>query len=149
MIQQTNLVASQSSSDRTKVIDRDSQDVIALESQEISSEIPSDIIQNHLETSGILTLDHLDDSIDDRNGKTVHRSVSHPVMSTRPVDPAALYRNIRDSLDPSSFQEFANTVAAFNTGKSSASQTVDCIKRILGSGSLCDQMTRLILEAVS
>jgi hypothetical protein len=64
------------------------------------------------------------------------------------IDPARLYKSIRDALTPAAFETFAGTVSRFNNGAISASETVLATGRLLGRGALADDMTRLILDAV-
>ncbi|KAH6594459.1 hypothetical protein BASA50_006706 [Batrachochytrium salamandrivorans] len=64
------------------------------------------------------------------------------------MDAPTLYRHIRDILTPASFELFATAVAAFNSGRVSASDTVAQVHRIVGSGELSRQMSRLIYDAM-
>lgn len=80
------------------------------------------------------------------SSKRVSKSSSTSQM--RDLDPATLYRLIRHQLSPPEFQTFADSVTMFNEGRMSASQTVKAVQEIVGKGVLCDQMTRLILDAV-
>ncbi|TPX58269.1 hypothetical protein PhCBS80983_g03240 [Powellomyces hirtus] len=60
----------------------------------------------------------------------------------------ALYKEIRASLTPSEFEDFASNVAAFNAGDQTAEQTVKNIGGIVRNKRLYACMTSLIYTAL-
>ncbi|KAI9002375.1 hypothetical protein BC832DRAFT_601540 [Gaertneriomyces semiglobifer] len=59
-----------------------------------------------------------------------------------------LYKQIRSTLTPPQFEDFANTIAAFNAGYASAEETVRKMEVVIGDKELCERMRVLVWTAV-
>ncbi|KND02438.1 uncharacterized protein SPPG_09068 [Spizellomyces punctatus DAOM BR117] len=68
--------------------------------------------------------------------------------ATASIDAPILYKQIRDSLTPSEFEDFAANVALFNAAQQTADQTVRNIGKIVKDRGLFVQMRSLIYTAL-
>ncbi|KAI9205354.1 uncharacterized protein BJ171DRAFT_567533 [Polychytrium aggregatum] len=69
--------------------------------------------------------------------------------TTTVIDAPTLYKQIRDSLEPKEFEEFADNISRFNNSQQTAEQTVGNISRIVTDRVLCSQMKQLIYTALA
>lgn len=69
-----------------------------------------------------------------------------PPVKTESIDPAQLYRLIRQCISAEEFEEFAKVIGNFNRG-SDPKKTIDDVKRLVPDESLVNQMTTLVLNA--
>lgn len=63
------------------------------------------------------------------------------------IDPAGLYRQIRQKISGQDFEKFASVIERFNSGNQSASDAILAIRELLDDESLTFQMSRLISDA--
>ncbi|KAJ3157598.1 40S ribosomal protein S26 [Geranomyces michiganensis] len=76
------------------------------------------------------------------------RRRSQQQSGTQIIDAAALYREIKRTLAPADFEAFASSVAAFNAGAQTPSQTVQSVAGIVKDPRLISCMTTLIFSAI-
>jgi hypothetical protein len=69
-----------------------------------------------------------------------------PPLKQDTIDPAQLYRMIRQCISAEEFEEFARIIGSFNRG-SNPQKTIEDVKRLVPDQRLVGQMTRLILNA--
>ncbi|KAJ3044043.1 hypothetical protein HK097_001592, partial [Rhizophlyctis rosea] len=78
---------------------------------------------------------------------------SHPATTSPPtstlIDAPILYKQIRDSLSPKDFEDFAANVAAFNAAQQTAEETVTKIGKIVKERELFGAMKGLIFTALA
>ena len=69
-----------------------------------------------------------------------------PPLQQEQIEPAQLYRNIRQCISAEEFEEFASVIGNFNRGLD-PQKTIEDVKRLVPDEKLVNQMTRLVLNA--
>jgi hypothetical protein len=69
-----------------------------------------------------------------------------PPLKQEQIDPALLYKMIRQCISAEEFEQFAAVIGNFNRG-SDPQKTIEDVKRLVPDEKLVEQMTTLVLNA--